>query len=373
MEQVATSRTQISGILKPMEIRIGVRERPNTMLTPETKRSKTIANVPPPAILAYPAVIPIPSKREIKALYKASLEEGCEGANGRISGNNKHYNDQEHLTPAGILSFEKILLPAIGLEEEKALKRVQSKLQRDAPEYKFVMENCRRLVRESVRSAMHEVQLSRSKRNLCQRERRHQQVLETKRAREIQQRARKEEQERLVKELARKKEISRAERKRYLARENPRNQELWKEIVFLTSSVAQLEREERMWIQIEQDMMQLEGKQIFLKNEECPNSDLEQRCDESISSSLSSVVIRLECKKNPLQNETEEKVKDIILTSTRIQKGLGIILKLLTESETLRKELYGKYKKDHIFCGYQSVHNPKGMIRFLSQSQDDHL
>jgi len=355
MEQVATSRTQISGILKPMEIRIGVRERPNTMLTPETKRSKTIANVPPPAILAYPAVIPIPSKREIKALYKASLEEGCEGANGRISGNNKHYNDQEHLTPAGILSFEKILLPAIGLEEEKALKRVQSKLQRDAPEYKFVMENCRRLVRESVRSAMHEVQLSRSKRNLCQRERRHQQVLETKRAREIQQRARKEEQERLVKELARKKEISRAERKRYLARENPRNQELWKEIVFLTSSVAQLEREERMWIQIEQDMMRLEGKQNNLGKEEHPND------------------ILLKAPKNLLQVETEEKVNDIILTSTRIQKGLEMILKLLTESETLRKELYGKYKKDHVFRGYQSVKKPKSLIRFLSQSQDDHL
>jgi hypothetical protein len=376
MEQVAASRTPIPGVLKPMENRIGVRERPRgprTMLSPEMKRTKTVVNVPHSAVVVYPKTVPIPSKRVIKALYEASLEEGCEGTNENSSGDMKQYNDQQHLTPAGILSFEKVLLPAIGLEEEKALKRVQSKLQRDAPEYAFLMENCRRLVRESVRCAMHEVQTSRSIRHQCQKERKQQQVAETKRVREIQQRVRKEEQERLAKELARKRETSRAEKKRYLARENPRNQELWKEIVFLTSSVAQLEREERTWIQIEQDMMRLEGKQICLRKEDHPNGSSEQRCDESVPSPSSSRAILLKAQKNPLQIETEEKVNDIILTSTRIQKGLEMILKLLTESETLRKELYCKYKKDHVFRGYQLVNKPKSLIRFLSQSQDDHL
>jgi len=358
MEQVAPSRTPIPGVLKPMENRIGVRERPKgprTMLSPEMKRTKTVVTVSRPDAVVYPESVPIPSKRVIKALYKASLEEGCEGANEKGSGDKKEYNDQQHLTPAGILSFEKVLLPAIGLEEEKALKKVQSKLQRDAPEYTFLMENCRRLVRESIRCAMHEVQSSRSVRQQRQQERKQQQVAETKRVREIQQHAQKEEQERLAKELARKRETSQAEKKRYLARESPRNQELWKEIVFLTSSVTQLEREERMWIQIEQDMIRLEGKQNNLGKEEHPNG------------------ILLKAPKNLLQVETEEKVNDVILTSTRIQKGLEMILKLLTESETLRKELYGKYKKDHIFRGYQSVKKPKSLIRFLSQSQDDHL
>ena len=372
MEQLTPSRSRILGVFKPVENTIGIRERPRTMLTPETKRKRTVAIIPPPAVLVYPKIVPVPSQRVIKALYKVSLEEeDDEGAIKRIS-NNKHYNDQQYLKPAGVLSFEQILLPALGLEEENALKQVQSKLQRDASEYKFVMENCRRLVRESVRSAILEVQSSRMARIESQQERRQQQVLEIKQAREILQRTRQEDQECRAKEQARKKEISRAEKKRYLTREYPRNQELWKEIVFLTSSVAQLEREERMWIQIEQDIMRLKGEQVLIGKgkEEQTKDDLEQSGGNT--SSLSSGVIIVQAHKNPLQTETEEKVKDIVLASTRIQKGLGMVLKLLDESETVRKELYDKYRKDHVFRGYQAVNNPKGMIRFLSQSQDDY-
>ena len=376
MEQVAPSRTPIRGVLKPVENTIRIRERPRTMLTPETKkRTKTVAIVPSPAVvIAYPTIVAVPSQRVIKALYSVSLEEEVEeGAIEKTSSDNQ-YNDQQYLKLAGVLSLEEILLPALGLEEEKALKKEQSKLQRDAPEYKFVMENCRRLVRESVRSAILEVQSSRMTRIQRQQERRQQQVMETKRAREICQRTRQEEQERRAKEQARKEEISRAEKKRYLAREYPRNQELWKEIVFLTSSVAQLEREERMWIQIEQDIIRLEGKQVLVgkgKEEEEPKDHLEHKSDENIYPSSNCVTL-VQANKNPLQTETEEKVKDIVLSSTRIQKGLGMVLKLLDESETVRKELYDKYRKDHVFRGYQAVDNPKGMIRFLSQSQDDY-
>ena len=349
MEQVSASRNEIHGVLQPLENGIGVRERPKTFLSPEMKRKKTVAPAFP--AVTYPASIPIPSKRVIRELYKASVE-GCEEANEIESTEKKHYNDQHHLTPAGVLSFETILLPAIGLEEEKALKQVQAKVQRDAPEYKFVMENCRRLVRKSIRNAMEEVQSSRSIRNKRQEERKEQQIIDAKLAREMKQRALKEEQDRLAEERAQKKETARVVKRRNLTREHPRNQELWKEIVYLTSSIAQLEKEERMWIQVEQDMTQLD-------------SDLEE------GSSKSSEEIVVHAKKNPLQIKTEEKVNDMILTSTRIQKGLEMIMKLAAESEVTRKELYSKYKKDHVFRGYQSVHNPKSMIRFLSQSQDD--
>ena len=355
MEQESSSRNQIHGVLKSIENGIGVRERPKTMLSPEMKRTKMVSNAL--SAVTYPGTIPVPSKRVVKELYKASLE-GCEEANKNIS-SEKYYNDQEHLTPAGVLSLEKILLPAIGLEEEKALKRVQSKIQRDAPEYKFVMENCRRLVRQSICSAMEEVQSSRSIRYKHQKERKQQKVAELKLALEIQQQVWKQEHDRVAEELAHKKETSRAEKRRHLSREHPRNQELWKEIVFLTSSVAQLDREERMWFQVEQDMIRLD-------------SDLKKQCDENISATSSaSDVILLQAKNNPLQIKTEEKARDIILTSTRIKKGLEMIMKLVAESEILRKELYCKYKKDHVFRGYQSVNNPKSIIRFLSQSQDD--
>ena len=356
---------------------IGTRERSRTMLTPETnKRSKTVSIVPPPAVVVYPEMVPVPSQRAISALYRVTIVEEEKVSTTTTSSNhlNKTYNDQLYLKPAGVLSFDQILLPALGLEEENALKKVQAKVQRDSPEYKFVMENCRRLIRESIRGATSAVQLSRTKRIEHQQERRQQQLIEIQQARKTRQRMREEETDRQRKEQLRKKEILRAEKKRYLAREHPRNQELWKEVVFLTSSVAQLEREERMWIQIEQDVIQLAGKSNILgigkENQEQSKENLNQKYNKN-GSSLSSDAILIEAQKDPLQIETEEKVKDIVLASTRIQKGLGMVLNLLEDSEVVRKELYEKYRKDHVFRGYQAVDNPRSMIRFLSQSQDD--
>ena len=352
MEQV--SQNQIHGVLQPIQNGISIRERPKTMLSPEMKRKKTVSSDLP--VVAYPASIPVPSKRMIQELYKASVEEGCEESNENNSDEKKHYNDQKHLAPAGVLSFQNILLPAIGLQEEKAVKQVQAKVQRDAPEYKFVMENCRRLVRKSIQSAMEEVQSSRSIRHRRQQILREGQRAEAKLARELQERRRKEEQDHLAEERALKKETLRTENRRNLAREHPRNQALWKEIVFLTSSLSRLEQEFCMMVDVEVDMRRLD-------------EDLEKRSDENTSSSSDAILVQ--AKKNPLQIETDEKTKEMILTSTRIQNGLDMIMKLAAESETVRKELYCKYKKDHVFRGYQSVKNPKSMIRFLSQSQDD--
>eukprot|EP00536_Pseudo-nitzschia_multiseries_P012291 jgi/Psemu1/308979/fgenesh1_kg.462_\ len=216
------------------------------------------------------------------------------------------------------------------------------------------------MVRKSVRNAILEVQAGRMARTQRQQERRMEQALEAKRARESRRRARLEEQERWTHEQALKREAERAEKKRQLAREYPRNQKLWKEIVFLTSSLAQLEREHRMWIKIEKDIVLAKEK----------DKKTEHETDEGISSSSSDVVV-VQTHKNPLQAETEEKVKDIVLASTRIQKGLEMVLKLLDESETVRKNLYDKYRKNHAFHGYQGMDDQKGLFRFLSQSQDD--
>ncbi len=355
MEQIAPSRNEPYGVLKPIENGVGIRERPKTMMSPEMKRTKTASSDIP--VVAYPASIPVPSKRVIEDLYKSSLQEGCGESTEGNSDENNHYNDQKHLAPAGILSFQNILLPSIGMQEEKAIKQVQAKVQRDAPEYKFVMENCRRLVRQSIRCAMDEVKSSRSKRCRRQEERKRQLIAEAKLAREIKQRERQEEQGRLAQERMRKKETLRLEKRRNLAREHPKNQELWKEIVYLTSSFSRLELEFCSLVDVAVEMRRLKA-------------DLENRTQENNSSSSGAIVLRAE--KNPLQIETEEKAKEIMSTSNSIQKSLGMVMKLTAESETARRELYTKYKTDHIFSGYQSVHNPKNLIRFLSQSQDDH-
>jgi len=370
MEQLPCSRKFVKTAAKAGEDPLkNVRERPTTVLTPETKRSKTVAMVPPPkGVLVYPEIIPVPSQKVIGALYNASLEEKEDG----LLVQNMNYNDQRYLKPAGVLSFEQILLPALGLEEENALKKQQAMVQRDSPEYQFVMEHCRRLVRESIRRATDAVQSTRTKRVELQQDRRQEQLVNLQQARETRHRIRQEEKERRKKEQLRAKEIFQADKKRSLAREFPRNQELWKEIVFLTSSVTQLEREERMWIQIEKQITQLAEKKSDIVDS--GQTEDTKTMTNSTSSALASVSENsIKALNDPFQIRTEEKVRDIVLASTRIQKGLTMVLELLDDSEVVRKQLYDKYRNNHVFSGYQAVNNPKGMIRFLSQSQDDHF
>lgn len=269
-------------------------------------------------------------------------------------------NDQKYLKLAGVLSFEQVLLPALALEEEQAVKRLQAKIQRDAPEYKVVVENCRRLIRRSVAKAMVAVQGARQERIQQQQDRRREEAMAMQAAKRDRQKALQEEQEMRAQEDERQKQDRLAQRKVQLARQYPRNQDFWKEVVFLTSSMAQLEKEERMWMQTERDLQMLEQSNIYSEggkeNQTGPSSNVQ----------------RIVPPKDHLHVQTEQKMRDIVLASSRIQKGLVQVLQLLEDSESARKELYNKYYQDHYFHGYTAVDNPKGMIRFLSQSQDDY-
>jgi hypothetical protein len=169
---------------------------------------------------------------------------------------------------------------------------------------------------------------------------------------------------RRVQEQKRQREVEKLEQKNRLKQNLPKNRKLWKEVVFLTSSISQLEREERLWIQADMDLKQLEG-----------NGDHENISvgHESAHDKENSSPMILTMEKHSLHSEAERKVKDIVMASDRIQKGLGMILELLKESEQVRSCLYEKYRKDHLFQGYQSIENPKGMIRFLSQNSNDDL
>jgi hypothetical protein len=129
---------------------------------------------------------------------------------------------------------------------------------------------------------------------------------------------------------------------------------LWKEVVVLTSSLTQLEKEERMWIQAEQDFLMIVQDK---SSSSVPQSDEED------------AIVTIQAPKDPLQDQTEQTLQDIVLASTRIQQGLGMVLEILEESEQVRLDLYQKYRKDHQFHGYQGVRNPRGLIRFLSQEE----
>jgi hypothetical protein len=293
--------------------------------------------------IGYPNAVSLPSKATLKDL----LEKAVTDPKG----------DQSILQAAGILSLEQVLLPAIALHEEAALKRVQAKIQRDCPEHKSIVEAGRRLIRTSIRNAMVAVQASRHSRLEKQNVRR-QEALEVLRNERTE---RQEERDRLRKaEIERQRDEARQAREqrfRILQRQYPRNKDLWKEIVVLTRSRTQLEKEERLWNEAKKQQQEYREKCVQQNMSHGVESDVGTVSSED----LKEIIL--------LRERTEASVKDIVLASKRIQHGLGEVLTILKDSEKARQQLYKEYRRNHQFSGYQGVHNPKSLIRFLSQEE----
>ena len=319
--------------------------------SPEAKRRKSfneeakVQNELAARIVQHPVNVPVPSEASIKALFEAALQ--TYGSNS----DNICTSDQEYLRPAGILSLEQVLLPAIALEEEKALKKVQSKVQRDVPQYRSAMEQTRRLVRQSILAAMQAVSESRTIRCQKQEERREQDAKERRIERQARALIKAQEHERYMELREKERQEKAAKVKQMLKKKLPKNQELWKEVIVLTSSITQLEKEERLWLQADKALM---------RSQELNDSD--------DSEQLTKEVV-VQAQKDPLQRVTENSMQDIVIASTRIQQSLSLVRDVIEESEQVRKELYQKYRKDHQFHGYQGAKNAAGLIRFLSQEQ----
>ena len=318
--------------------------------SPEAKRQKSYDEVKvqedelATRIVQHPTKVPVPSEASIKVLFDAALQT-YGSSNSDIC-----TSDQEYLKPAGILSLEQVLLPAIALEEEKALKRVQSKVQRDVPQYRSTMEQTRRLVRQSMVAAMQAVSESRAMRCQKQQEQREQQAKQRRIEREARVIVKEQEKEHAMERRKQERLEQAAKERQMLKKQLPKNQELWKEVIVLTSSITKLEKEERLWIQAEQALIQSQ-----------------QSDDSTEEEGTKEIVVQAEI--DSLQRDTENSMQDIMIASTRIQQGLNLVRDVILESEEVRKELYQKYRKDHQFHGYQGAKNPAGLIRFLSQEQ----
>ncbi len=300
--------------------------------------------------IEYPSfdAIPAPSKSMLKTLLQQALRNS--GSSGS--------DDQAQLQSAGILSLEQTILPAIALQEEKALKCVQARIQRDAPDFKYAVEDGRRIIRLSIQNAIQSVQVSRAKR-MEQQTIRRQEALEQKRQ---ERREHQEERARLhQKQIERQRaeaQHAREQQFRSMKRQYPRNKDLWREIVVLTRSCTQLEKEHRMWKQA-----QVQQQEWTQKNMTRSHLDTET----SLSALLTDNEKEMDEHAAMLQGRTADSIKDIVLASTRIQQGLAKVLTILKDSEKTREQLYKEYRRDHHFQGYASVRNPKNLIRLLSQ------
>lgn len=320
--------------------------------------------------IEYPAsdTIHAPSKSMLKALLEQVLNNNNDSNCGTTAttttcGEEALENDQAHLQPAGILSLEQVLLPAVALQEETALKRVQAKIQRDAPAYKSTIEDSRRLIRTSIRKAIEAVQVSRQQR-LEQQVVRRQETAELAR----QERLKKQQERARLRQLdadQRRQEVQQARERRFTALKRQRNKSLYQEIFVLHRSMTRLEKEQRMWKQAQEQ--QEEWKQKMQSNDVpvvpcdsgAPAAGGSTEEQESSDSSTNKVQV--------LRDRTETTMHDMVLASKRIQQGLAQVLTILKDSEQTRQQLYKDYHRNHHFEGYQGVRNPRGLIRFLSQ------
>mmetsp|Transcript_27906 Transcript_27906/g.43324 ORF Transcript_27906/g.43324 Transcript_27906/m.43324 type:complete len:416 (+) Transcript_27906:22-1269(+) len=175
-----------------------------------------------------------------------------------------------------------------------------------------------------------------------------------------------------AKELRRKKRVEeRKQRIAELSKTHPKNIEAWREVMSLQTTLANLNKEERGWIKVSNE---LDEKESELAKLAAKNGARSRRR----SSILPLVAVDEDASADfePLPDvETlvRNAVQDITLSADRINQALRGVKQLLDESERVKKDLYDKYTTEFQFKEFNSntdgaaSNNPKDILRFLSQ------
>ncbi|GAX10265.1 hypothetical protein FisN_3Lh467 [Fistulifera solaris] len=286
-----------------------------------------------------PSNVPFPSKGLVKSLVDHAMT------------NDK--SDQAALADVGVLSFEEVLLPAIASSELQALKDLQAKVQRDLPHQTDMVVRCRKTVMASIGAAMQAVSASREKRDAQRREELQQEKEKELKRQEVEKARSEEVREREL-------EIARNKQKQELIKKLPKNQELWREIVYLMTEISKLQKEEKSWKDAAEHLNQQEREIEEMERQH--KEDQEKQSKQTVDTPKE-VTITEEIEK---VNQTLE---DISLSCIRIHQALENVSKIAEESDRVRLQLHKQYRRNHQFQGYQGIKDPKGLIMSLSQSQ----
>lgn len=292
--------------------------------------------------IVYPKDVSFPSKGLVKALFEHAMTND--------------QSDQSALVDAGVLSFEEVLLPAIASSELQALKELQAKVQRDLPHQTDMVVRCRKTVMSSIGAAMNAVAESRAVRAIKDAQRRE----ETEQQKERELQRQEEEMVRSEEVREREREVLRNKHKQELIKRLPKNQELWREIVYLMTEMSKLQKEEKMWKEAAEYLDQQEREIVELERQQQEEEEsqtfeeVDAPQDEEISEEI---------------NKVNQTLEDISLSCVRIQQALENVSKIAEESDRVRLQLHQQYRRNHQFQGYQGIKDPKGLILSLSQSQ----
>lgn len=275
-----------------------------------------------------PSTIPFPQQSVLAEYHRAALEQHSSAVGSP--------HQQQHLDQLGILSFENVVLPASAYEHEQVLKRFQSVVQRDAPQLKSAVVQCRKLVYKSAVAARDAVTACREQRSVAKEEREKELLVEAERNRPA--------------------KLLESQKK------HPANQALWQETAFLMNELSQLAIEEEKWKSARAELDSYEAQMVASQQQRtsattgAPKDDDVAMSDEGEVATLESL--------NTATREACIAVATLETNLRRVQDGAE-------EAEASRRQLYETYKSNHQFEGYQDIHNQKGLFKMLSQSQNE--
>ena len=299
-----------------------------------------------------------PPKAVIDHFFNQTMEQGEDGS-----------SDQRELVDAGLLSLEDVLLPAIAHQENQALKKIQRKVQRDAPDQTHILIAGRTAVNKSLGAAALAVRQSRAARRIIEQQREETWAQERRVQREERRKDRAKEVERLRSEAAKAKELQKLKDKREQKKKFGPNQDLWREVAYLMTESSKLEREGRLWREAE---AMFEATEKDLESREATRRQQE----ESSTATTTDDAVMEDNDENMEPHPTvnmqpfDRSIEDIMKSSGDIQAALKLVTETMADAGKLRKNLYRRYRQDHQFEGYRGVNDPKGLIRILSQDTE---
>jgi hypothetical protein len=301
--------------------------------------------------LCYPTQSKFPSRSLVQALYDEAVSSNVNGDEAL---------DQIELCDAGLLSFEQVLLPAVAYQEEQMLKEWQSIVQRDGSmAQKSTVIALRKAVYSGIGAACAAVRKSRQSRAIQDRER------EMKWQKEMEVTLAMEEEERQKQKEITDNEYREAlrQRQRDLQKKLPANQEVWREVAYLMTELTKLSNEERQWHNVSTQYLNRTEAHL-IEQEKQLEQDLELSEHATTVDPPSEIVLKM-------VDTVTDLASDVTLAVDRIRNALRHVSSTVTECEQSRQQLYHQYVSNHQFYGYQGVHDPKGLLKVLSQSQSD--
>lgn len=258
-----------------------------------------------------------------------------------------------HTSKCNQLSMSEVIIPSLFRSLKKELKKMQGRA-KGRRDFKAVEEI--KMIRVLVKSceknailAVDTVKEERQETNKATRAREKKEMVQMKEERKREKMIAKEQKKQ-------EKQKRKQERKEDAKRQYVKNQELWREVAGLMTDLAVLQREEKVWKDTANGVIEEMEKDISNKAQTLSANQEIMKSLEEDNNTERSVTI----------GDVQSVVDNITISANRITETLNDIVSKIDEAKNVQDELYEIYKKDFKLKDYFGSKADKALIRFLT-------